>query len=132
MFDDLSDVYDAMIQWPKRLAHEEPFYRKLFEENGVRRCSGLAAVLQYGGFQHLLENAALLVTATNAADSDCAMLDTVADTICYACRTRKIPFAVLARTPEGDFITRINDDAPRKAEETTLDGVAELAGDLRI
>ena len=95
------------------------------EENGVRRCSGLAAVLQYGGFQHLLENAALLVTATNAADSDCAMLDTVADTICYACRTRKIPFAVLARTPEGDFITRINDDAPRKAEETTLDGVAE-------
>ena len=31
MFDDFADVYDAMIDWPKRLAHEEPFYRRLFE-----------------------------------------------------------------------------------------------------
>jgi SAM-dependent methyltransferase len=35
-FDDLTDVYEAMIDWPKRLAHEEPFYRRLFERIGVR------------------------------------------------------------------------------------------------
>jgi SAM-dependent methyltransferase len=31
-FDDLTDIYDAMIDWPKRLAAEEPFYRRLFRE----------------------------------------------------------------------------------------------------
>ncbi len=35
-FDDLTDVYEAMIDWPKRLAHEEPFYRRLFQRIGVR------------------------------------------------------------------------------------------------
>lgn len=32
MFDDLTDVYEAMIDWPKRLAVEGPFYRRLFDE----------------------------------------------------------------------------------------------------
>jgi SAM-dependent methyltransferase len=36
MFDDLADVYEAMIDWPKRLANEEAFYRRLFERVGVR------------------------------------------------------------------------------------------------
>lgn len=36
MFDDLTDVYEAMIDWPKRLAHEEPFYRRLFAAHAVR------------------------------------------------------------------------------------------------
>lgn len=31
LFDDLTDVYEAMIDWPKRLAHEEPFYRRMVE-----------------------------------------------------------------------------------------------------
>ena len=35
-FDDRVDVYEALIDWPKRLAHEEPFYRALFERVGVR------------------------------------------------------------------------------------------------
>jgi SAM-dependent methyltransferase len=35
-FDDLTDVYEAMIDWPKRLANEGPFYRRLFERIGVR------------------------------------------------------------------------------------------------
>jgi SAM-dependent methyltransferase len=35
-FDDLSDVYDAMIDWPKRLAHEAAFYRRLFERVGCQ------------------------------------------------------------------------------------------------
>ncbi len=29
--------YEAMIDWPRRLAHEEPFFRRLFEQAGVRR-----------------------------------------------------------------------------------------------
>lgn len=36
-FDPWADAYEAMIDWPKRLANEEPFYRWLFERAGVRR-----------------------------------------------------------------------------------------------
>lgn len=36
LFNDLTGVYEAMIDWPKRLANEEPFYRRLFERVGVR------------------------------------------------------------------------------------------------
>jgi len=36
MFQKLTDVYEAMIDWPKRLAHEEPFYRRLFAEHSVQ------------------------------------------------------------------------------------------------
>jgi SAM-dependent methyltransferase len=35
LFTDLTGVYEAMIDWPKRLATEEPFYRRLFERVGV-------------------------------------------------------------------------------------------------
>ena len=35
-FRDLTDVYEAMIDWPKRLAHEEPFYRRVLEGVGIR------------------------------------------------------------------------------------------------
>jgi SAM-dependent methyltransferase len=36
LFNDLTDIYEAMIDWPKRLAHEERFFRCLFERVGVR------------------------------------------------------------------------------------------------
>lgn len=35
VFQDLTDVYEAMIDWPKRLANEGPFYRRWFERHGV-------------------------------------------------------------------------------------------------
>ncbi len=35
MFQDLTDVYEAMIDWPKRMTHEGPFYRRLFEQHRV-------------------------------------------------------------------------------------------------
>jgi SAM-dependent methyltransferase len=35
-FDDLTEAYEAMIDWPKRLGNEEGFFRKLFEEVGAR------------------------------------------------------------------------------------------------
>jgi SAM-dependent methyltransferase len=41
-FDDLADVYDALIDWPKRLANEEPFYRALFERTGVHNVLDVA------------------------------------------------------------------------------------------
>jgi SAM-dependent methyltransferase len=34
-FDDLTGFYEAMIDWSKRLANEEPFYRHWFEKIGV-------------------------------------------------------------------------------------------------
>jgi len=36
LFDDLTDVYEEMINWPKRLAYEEPLFRRLFEDAKVR------------------------------------------------------------------------------------------------
>jgi SAM-dependent methyltransferase len=36
MFQDLTDAYEAMIDWPKRLAHETPFYRRWFESGNVK------------------------------------------------------------------------------------------------
>lgn len=36
-FEDLSDCYEALINWPKRLAHEAPFYRRLFTAVGATR-----------------------------------------------------------------------------------------------
>ena len=42
LFDDLTDVYEAMIDWPKRLANEEPFYRRRFEQVGVRSVADVA------------------------------------------------------------------------------------------
>ncbi len=41
-FDDLTDVYDAMIDWPRRLANDEPFFRQLFDEVGVSRVADVA------------------------------------------------------------------------------------------
>jgi glycine/sarcosine N-methyltransferase len=31
------ESYDALVDWPRRLANEGPFYRRLFEDAGVRR-----------------------------------------------------------------------------------------------
>ena len=35
IFDDLTNVYEVMIDWPKRLANEEPFYRRLIQRTGA-------------------------------------------------------------------------------------------------
>jgi len=37
LFDDLSAVYEAIIDWPRRLANEEPFFRQVVERLGARR-----------------------------------------------------------------------------------------------
>jgi SAM-dependent methyltransferase len=36
VFNDVTDVYEAMIDWPKRLANEGRFFRRLFDRVGVR------------------------------------------------------------------------------------------------
>jgi SAM-dependent methyltransferase len=36
-FEDFTDAYEAMIDWPRRLANEEGFYRRLFEQVAARR-----------------------------------------------------------------------------------------------
>jgi len=41
-FDDLADVYDAMIDWTRRLAREEPFYRRVFARFEARRVIDVA------------------------------------------------------------------------------------------
>jgi SAM-dependent methyltransferase len=41
-FDDLADVYEAMVDWPKRLAAEEPFYRRLLARLGARNVVDVA------------------------------------------------------------------------------------------
>ncbi len=41
-FGDWVDIYDALIDWPRRLAREEPFYRRLFAETPVHRLVDVA------------------------------------------------------------------------------------------
>lgn len=41
-FDDLTDVYEAMIDWPKRLGAEAPFFRRLFDRFNVKRIADVA------------------------------------------------------------------------------------------
>jgi SAM-dependent methyltransferase len=35
-FNDLTAIFESVIDWPKRLAHEGPFYRQWFDRVGVR------------------------------------------------------------------------------------------------
>lgn len=42
VFGQLSHIYEAMIDWPKRLAAEEPFYRYWFEQARVKRVVDVA------------------------------------------------------------------------------------------
>jgi SAM-dependent methyltransferase len=42
VFDELTQVFDELIDWPKRLANEAPFYRGLFDRVGVRRLVDVA------------------------------------------------------------------------------------------
>jgi len=65
VFDDLTDVYEAMIDWPKRLAHEEPFYRRLVETLGVRRV--LDAACGTGRHAALLHSWGLCVEAADVS-----------------------------------------------------------------
>lgn len=37
VFEERADLYDALIDWPKRLASEAPFYRRWFERVGAER-----------------------------------------------------------------------------------------------
>lgn len=37
LFDEKSAIYDLLIDWPKRLAHEGPFFRQIFDEVGARK-----------------------------------------------------------------------------------------------
>ncbi|MHB8902411.1 MAG: class I SAM-dependent DNA methyltransferase [Thermoguttaceae bacterium] len=41
-FDDLTDVYEAMIDWPRRLAGDGPFFEELFFRHAVRRVADVA------------------------------------------------------------------------------------------
>ena len=41
-FNELADIYEAMIDWPKRLAAEGPFYRRWFQQAGVKRVIDVA------------------------------------------------------------------------------------------
>jgi SAM-dependent methyltransferase len=41
-FDNLTDVYEAMIDWPKRLSFEGAFFRRVFERIGVKRVADVA------------------------------------------------------------------------------------------
>lgn len=41
-FDDLSDVYESLVDWPKRLAREASFYRRLFADHDVQRVVDVA------------------------------------------------------------------------------------------
>jgi len=42
VFDQWVDVYEVMVDWPRRLEREGPMFRRLFEQTGVRRVLDVA------------------------------------------------------------------------------------------
>ncbi len=70
LFTDLSEVYDALVDWPKRLAREEPFYRNVFEQVGVRSVVDVAC--GSGRHANMFHDWGLRV---EAADVSPAMID---------------------------------------------------------
>ena len=66
-FDDLTDVYEAMIDWDKRLGNEEPFYRDLFEQAGVH--SVLDVACGTGRHAALFHSWGLHVEAADVSES---------------------------------------------------------------
>ena len=42
LFDDLSEIYEALIDWPRRQGNETPFYRRLFAERSVGSLADVA------------------------------------------------------------------------------------------
>jgi SAM-dependent methyltransferase len=63
-FDDLADVYEAMIDWPKRLANEEPFFRWVFDRVNARSVLDVACgtghhVARFAGWGLRIEGADL-------------------------------------------------------------------------
>ncbi len=69
-FNDRADVYESMIDWHKRLAHETPFYRAICETTGAHRV--LDAACGTGHHARLFRQWGL---AVEAADLSPAMLD---------------------------------------------------------
>ena len=43
------ELYDALVDWPKRLANEEPFYRQLFERYNVKSVLDVACGTGHSG-----------------------------------------------------------------------------------
>jgi len=70
LFHDLSDVYESLVNWPQRLAREEPFYRRLFAEHQVRRVLDTAC-----GTGHHAAMFHRWGLAVEAADVSPAMID---------------------------------------------------------
>ena len=50
LFNSLPSVYKAMINWPRRLAHESPFFRRIVDRIGAKRLVDVAC----GTGQHAL------------------------------------------------------------------------------
>ena len=95
------------------------------EGENVQYRSGIDTVLHYGGVLHMLESAALVVVATNAADESCALLGATADTICFQCRKFKRPCAVIARGSDGGYLVREQEEPAKAFADQSLFEVAE-------
>jgi SAM-dependent methyltransferase len=67
LFEDLADCYEAMIDWPKRLAHETPFYRRVFQSVSAQRV--LDAACGTGHHAALFHSWGLRVEAADISES---------------------------------------------------------------
>ncbi len=70
LFSHQPEIYDAIVNWDKRLAREAPFYQQLFEKTGVQQV--LDTACGTGRHAHLFHSWGLHV---EGADSSTAMID---------------------------------------------------------
>lgn len=76
VFDDMTDVYEAMVDWQKRLANEGEFYRRLFDRAGVHRVLDVACgtgrhAAMFHSWGHHVEGADISANMIERARSNC-------------------------------------------------------------
>ncbi len=67
LFDDHSDVYEALVDWPTRLLREAEFYRRLFQAHRVQRVWDVACGT--GHHAHLFHQWGLDVEGADANEA---------------------------------------------------------------
>jgi SAM-dependent methyltransferase len=127
-FDDLTDVYDALIDWPKRLAHETPFFQSHFARANAKTVADVAC----GTGRHAALFHAWGLTV-HAADVSPAMIDRAvathgrSDRLTWAVRSfdQPIPEPVDAVVCTGNSLALAPD------VETARRAVGSMLGALR-
>jgi SAM-dependent methyltransferase len=87
-FDDLADRYDVLVDWPRRLAREAPFFKNLFARHGVQTVADVACGTgHHAAMFHSWERSVEGSDISPAMIEHCRRLHGEPDGLCWAQRS---------------------------------------------